>query len=238
MGALLDPYALTIAFTRRFTQYKRPNLILSDSERLKKIVTDPLRPVQIIFGGKSHPADTASKELLKSVYNVALDKRFQGRIVFVEDYDMNLARDLVRGVDVWLNTPRRLQEACGTSGMKASMNGVINLSIRDGWWDEAFNGLNGWAIDSFKGGTPEDEDRADAEGLYSLLENSIVPLYYERDRKGIPHGWIEVAKEAIKTINPVFNACRMMKEYVERMYMPVVFQETSNVKTLIEKENF
>jgi starch phosphorylase len=238
MGALLDPYALTIAFTRRFTQYKRPNLILSDSERLKKIVTDPLRPVQIIFGGKSHPADTASKELLKSVYNVALDKRFQGRIVFVEDYDMNLARDLVRGVDVWLNTPRRLQEACGTSGMKASMNGVINLSVRDGWWDEAFNGLNGWAIDTFKGGAPEDEDRADAEALYSLLENSIVPLYYERDRKGIPHGWIEVAKEAIKTINPVFNACRMMKEYVERMYMPVVFQETSNVKTLIEKENF
>jgi starch phosphorylase len=122
--------------------------------------------------------------------------------------------------------------------MKASMNGVINLSVRDGWWDEAFNGLNGWAIDTFKGGAPEDEDRADAEALYSLLENSIVPLYYERDRKGIPHGWIEVAKEAIKTINPVFNACRMMKEYVERMYMPVVFQETSNVKTLIEKENF
>ena len=218
MGALLDPYALTIAFTRRFTQYKRPYLILSDSERLKKIVTDPLRPVQIIFGGKSHPADFASKELLKSVYSVALDRRFQGRIVFVEDYDMNLARDLVRGVDVWLNTPRRLQEACGTSGMKASMNGVINLSVRDGWWDEAFNGLNGWAIDGFKGGNPEQEDRADAEALYSLLENNIVPLFYNRDRKGIPHGWVEVAKEAIKTINPAFNACRMMREYVEKMY--------------------
>jgi starch phosphorylase len=237
-GALLDPYALTIAFTRRFTQYKRPYLILSDSERLKKIVTDPLRPVQIIFGGKSHPADYASKELLKIVYNVAMDKRFQGRIVFVEDYDMNLARDLVRGVDVWLNTPRRLQEACGTSGMKASMNGVINLSVRDGWWDEAFNGLNGWAIDGFKGGNPEEEDRADAEALYSMLENNIVPLYYDRDRKGIPHGWIQVAKEAIKTINPVFNACRMMKEYIERMYMPVFFSETSNSRTFIEKENF
>ena len=236
MGALLDPYALTIAFTRRFTQYKRPYLILSDIERLKKIVTDPLRPVQIIFGGKSHPADYASKELLKSVYNTALDKRFQGRIVFVEDYDMNLARDLVRGVDVWLNTPRRLQEACGTSGMKASMNGVINLSVRDGWWDEAFNGANGWAIDGFKGGSPEEEDRGDAEALYSLLENSIVPLFYDRDRKGIPHGWIAVAKEAIKTINPVFNACRMMKEYVERMYMPAVATDYSQINQVIEKE--
>ncbi len=236
MGALLDPYALTIAFTRRFTQYKRPQLILSDSERLKKLVTDPLRPVQIIFGGKSHPADYASKELLKSVYNVALDKRFQGRVVFVEDYDMSLARELVRGVDVWLNNPRRLQEACGTSGMKASMNGVINLSIRDGWWDEAYNGINGWAIDTFKGGSPEDEDRADAEALYSLLENNIVPLYYDRDRKGIPHNWIQVAKEAIKTINPVFNACRMMKEYVERMYMPVVFPQESKDNPLTVKE--
>ena len=238
MGALLDPYALTIAFTRRFTQYKRPYLILSDSERLKKIVTDPLRPVQIIFGGKSHPADYASKELLKIVYNVALDKRFQGRIVFVEDYDMSLARELVRGVDVWLNTPRRLQEACGTSGMKASMNGVVNLSVPDGWWDEAYNGLNGWAIGGLKGGTPEEEDRSDAESLYSLLENSIVPLYYERDRKGIPHRWIQVAKEAIKTINPVFNACRMMREYVERMYAPIVFPESINSNPVIEKENF
>jgi glycogen phosphorylase len=236
MGALLDPYALTIAFTRRFAQYKRPYLILSDIERLKKIVTDPLRPVQIIFGGKSHPADYASKELLKNVYNTALDKRFQGRVVFVEDYDMSLARDLVRGVDVWLNTPRRLQEACGTSGMKASMNGVINLSVRDGWWDEAFNGANGWAIDGFKGGSPEEEDRADAETLYSLLENSIVPLFYDRDRKGIPHGWIAVAKEAIKTINPVFNACRMMKEYVERMYLPAIASEDFQVNQTIEKE--
>ncbi len=194
--------------------------------------------MQIIFGGKSHPADTASKELLKFVYNVALDKRFQGRIVFVEDYDMNLARDLVRGVDVWLNTPRRLQEACGTSGMKASMNGVINLSVRDGWWDEAYNGINGWAIDSFRGGNPDEEDKADAEELYSLLENNIVPLFYDRDRKGIPHGWIQVAKEAIKTVNPVFNACRMMKEYVERMYVPAILPEGSISNPLIEKEKF
>ncbi len=235
MGALLDPYALTIDFTRRFTQYKRPYLILMDHERLKKIVADPLKPVQIIFGGKSHPADYASKELLKSVYQLALDRRFQGRIAFVEEYDMNLARDLVRGVDVWLNTPRRLQEACGTSGMKASMNGVINLSIRDGWWDEAYNGRNGWAIDGFKGGGPEEEDRADSESIYSLLEKEIVPLFYDRDRKGIPHRWIQVAKEAIKTINPEFNACRMMSQYVEQMYQPALLSELQNT-VLFEKE--
>ncbi len=235
MGALLDPYALTLVFTRRFTQYKRPYLLMMDLERLKRIVTDPLRPVQIIFGGKSHPADYASKELLKSVYQIALDRRFQGRIAFVEEYDMNLARDLVRGVDVWLNTPRRLQEACGTSGMKASMNGVINLSVRDGWWDEAYNGRNGWAIEGFKGGGPDEEDRADSESIYSLLEKEIVPLFYDRDRKGIPHGWIQVAKEAIKTINPVFNACRMMSEYVEQMYQPALFSELEN-PVLIDKE--
>jgi len=235
MGALLDPYALTINFTRRFTQYKRPYLILMDPERLKKIVADPLKPVQIIFGGKSHPADYASKELLKSVYQIALDRRFQGRIAFVEEYDMNLARDLVRGVDVWLNTPRRLQEACGTSGMKASMNGVINLSIRDGWWDEAYNGNNGWAIDGFKGGSPEEEDKADSESIYNLLENEIVPMFYDRDRKGVPHRWIQVAKEAIKTINPVFNACRMMRQYVDQMYLPALFPEIKNVE-LIERE--
>ncbi len=223
MGTLLDPYALTIDFTRRFAQYKRPYLILGDTERLQKILTDPLKPVQLIFGGKSHPADYASKELLKYVYNLALDRRFQGRIAFVEEYDMNLARDLVRGVDVWLNNPRRLQEACGTSGMKASMNGVINLSIRDGWWDEAYNGSNGWAIDGFKGGSPEEEDRSDSASLYDLLEHEIVPLFYDRDRKGIPHRWIKMAKEAIRTINPVFNACRMMSQYVEQMYLPAVY---------------
>ncbi len=236
MGALLDPYALTIAFTRRFTQYKRPYLLFTDPERLKNIITDPLRPVQIIFGGKSHPADLASKELLKIVYQAALDRKYQGRIVFVEDYDLNLARELVRGVDVWLNTPRRLQEACGTSGMKASMNGVINLSVRDGWWDEAYNGANGWAIDTFKGGTREQEDLLDAEALYNLLQKDIVPLYYNRDRKGIPHGWISVAKEAIKTINPVFNACRMMKEYVERMYLPAALQASENNLVIEKKE--
>ncbi len=133
---------------------------------------------------------------------------------------MSLARDLVRGADVWLNNPRRLQEACGTSGMKASLNGVINASVLDGWWYEGYNGSNGWAIDGFTGGSPSDEDRADAEALYRLLENDIVPLYYDRDRKGVPHRWIQVAKAAIGSVSPVFNASRMMKEYTEKMYIP------------------
>ncbi len=227
MGSLLDPYALTIVFSRRFAEYKRPYLIFSDPERLEKIVTNPLRPVQIVFAGKSHPADFRSKQLLKRTYQLVMDRRFQGRIAFLEDYDMMLARELVRGADVWLNNPRRLQEACGTSGMKASMNGVINLSVRDGWWDEAYNGFNGWAIDNFQGGSPADEDRNDFEALYHLLENRIVPLYYERDRKGIPHQWIKIAKDAIRTISPTYNACRMMKEYTERMYLPAT-ENSSN----------
>ncbi len=236
MGSLLDPYALTIAFARRFTEYKRPYLLLSDIDRLKRIITNPERPMQIIFAGKSHPADYQSKQLLKRVYQASLDRGFQGRIVFVEDYDLNLSRELVRGVDVWLNTPRRLQEACGTSGMKASMNGVVNLSVRDGWWDEAYNGKNGWAIDDFQGGSPEEEDKTDAESLYNLLEKEIAPLYYDRDRRGVPHQWIKFVKEAIKTITPAFNACRMMKEYTQKMYLPAAGQEETKTNVAEGKE--
>ncbi len=220
MGALLDPYALTIVFARRFTDYKRPHLILSDVERIKKLVTNSLEPVQIVFSGKSHPADYQSKQLLKHVYRLALNPSFLGRLVFVEDYDMHLARDMVRGADVWLNNPRRLQEACGTSGMKASMNGVINLSVRDGWWAEAYNGKNGWAIGDLLGAGESQEDKKDAESLYNLLEKEIVPLYYDRDLRGVPQGWVQIAKDAIKSISPTFNACRMMKEYTQRMYIP------------------
>ncbi len=223
MGTMLDPYALTLCYGRRFTEYKRPYLLLSDIERLKRIITNPERPVQIIFAGKSHPADYQSKQLLKRVYEAALDRGFQGRIAFIEDYDLNLARDLVRGVDVWLNTPKRLQEASGTSGMKASTNGVVNFSVLDGWWAEAYNGKNGWAIGDFQT-SRADEDRKDAESLYDLLENEIAPLYYERDRMGIPHGWIKVIKEAIRTIAPKFNACRMMKEYTLQMYLAAAKQ--------------
>ncbi|MFH1087873.1 MAG: alpha-glucan family phosphorylase [Chloroflexota bacterium] len=223
MCALLDPDVLTIAFVRRFTEYKRPALILHDVQRLKRIVNDPWRPVQIVFAGKSHPADLVSKHLLERVYGMATDREFRGRIGFVEDYDMHVARYLVQGVDVWLNTPRRLNEASGTSGMKAALNGVLNLGVRDGWWHEAYNGSNGWAI----GPGPElagsaEEDRIDAEALYTLLEKEVVPMYYERDRGGVPQAWMRIVKESIRSIVPSFSARRMMTEYAERMYMPAM----------------
>jgi starch phosphorylase len=221
MGALLDPDVLTIGFVRRFTEYKRPALIFHDVERLKRIMMNQWQPVQIIFAGKSHPADFPSKSLLHQVYTLSIDREFQGRISFVEDYDMHIAHYLVHGVDLWLNTPRRPREACGSSGMKASLNGVLHLSVRDGWWYEGYNGANGWAIgDSAEPFSPEEQDRADAESLYHLLENEIVPLYYERDRDGIPHGWIRFVKAAISSVMPVFCARRMLKEYTGRMYVP------------------
>ena len=220
MGALLDPAPLTIGFVRRVTQYKRPALVFQDIERLKRIVNDRWRPIQIIFAGKSHPADFESKHLIHQVYALASDREFRGRIAFVEDYDMHMARYLVHGVDVWLNTPRRFQEACGTSGMKASLNGIPHLSILDGWWHEGYNGANGWAIgNSFETASSEAEDKADAEALYRLLEEEIVPLYYDRDRSGVPLGWIRVVKEAIRSVVPIFCTRRMVKEYAERMYL-------------------
>ena len=219
MGALLDPEALTIAFARRFTEYKRPALLFTDIERLKRIVNNEFYPVQIILAGKSHPADFQSKQLLNQVYKVATEREFRGRIVFVEDYDIHMAHYLVHGVDVWLNTPRRLQEACGTSGMKASLNGVLSLSVRDGWWYEGYNGNNGWAIGDLSDAFEADaEDKLDAEALYRLLEEEIVPLYYNRDVNGVPHDWIRVVKGSIISIVPVFCTRRMLKEYTERMY--------------------
>jgi len=221
MGALLDPEVLTIAFARRFTEYKRPALILHDIERLKRIVTSKWHPVQIIFAGKSHPADLVSKNLLQQVYKIAADREFQSRIVFVEDYDMHLARYLVQGVDVWLNVPKRRQEASGSSGMKASLNGVLNLSVLDGWWLEGYNAGNGWVIGSSDiAETPEEESKTDAEALYRLLEDEIVPLYYDRDVQGIPRRWVAMIKEAMRSIVPAFCARRMMKDYIEKLYRP------------------
>lgn len=221
MGALLDPNALTIGFVRRFVAYKRPGLIFHDVERLKRIVTDRWQPVQIVFAGKSHPADLPSKQLLQHVYNLATDRGFEGRIAFVEDYDMHIAHYLVQGVDVWLNTPRRSYEASGTSGMKAAVNGILHLSVRDGWWYEGYNGSNGWAIgERIESYDAAEEDTADAAALYHLLEDEIVPLYYRRDRAGLPHGWVHMIKEAIGSIVPFFCVRRMLKEYVEQMYLP------------------
>jgi starch phosphorylase len=223
MGTLLDPEVLTIAFARRFTEYKRPTLIFRDIERLKRIATNEWRPVQFIFAGKSHPADLPAKQLINQVYHLALDRQFQGRIAFIENHNMHLARYLVHGTDVWLNIPRRAQEACGTSGMKASLNGVLHLSVREGWWHEGFNGANGWAIGSdVTTSNPEQEDQADAEALYRLLEEEIIPLYYTRGRNGVPYGWVRMVREAIRSIVPLFCARRMLKEYAGQMYQPAI----------------
>ena len=226
MGALFEPNALTIGYVRRFAEYKRPTLLFRDIERLKAIVKDRFRPVQIVFAGKSHPADDASKRLLQETYQRSLNHDFFGRIAFVEDYDMHMARLLTRGVDVWLNTPRRLREASGTSGMKASMNGVLHLSVPDGWWPEGYNGLNGWAVsDESLSASAVEEDSCDAIAIYELLERELVPLFFDRDRNGVPHGWVVRVREAMKSITPRFSSRRMVKEYVEKMYAPALEQQ-------------
>lgn len=221
-GALLDPYALTIGFARRFATYKRANLILRDVERLMNLINQPTQPVQIIFAGKAHPADEPGKLLIQEVYRAVKKAESGGRLVFLEDYDMNLARYLVQGVDVWMNTPRRPNEASGTSGQKAAMNGVLNFSVLDGWWREGYNGSNGWAIgDEQDRASNELQDEADAESLYDILEHRIIPLYYtDRSADGLPGDWIAVMKESISSLTPRFSIKRMIKEYTERMYLP------------------
>jgi starch phosphorylase len=221
-GALVDPYALTIGFARRFATYKRANLILNDLNRLMEIINQPNQPVQIIFAGKAHPADEPGKLLIQDVYRTVKNARSGGRLVFLEDYDMNLARYLVQGVDIWMNTPRRPNEASGTSGQKAAMNGVLNFSVLDGWWREGFNGSNGWVIgDDNDRETHELQDAADAESLYDTLEHKIIPLYYTaRSADGLPGDWIAVMKESIRTLTPRFSIQRMLKEYTDRMYLP------------------
>lgn len=219
-GALLDPYALTIGFARRFSTYKRADLIFQDIERLKKIVNNPWMPVQVIFAGKAHPADTEGKQIIQNVYKHAIQQEFGGRIAFVEDYGEQMAQYLVHGVDVWLNNPLPPFEACGTSGMKASLNGVLHLSVPDGWWPEAYNGKNGWVF----GETASDRnhDFQDAGQLYELLERQVIPLYYLRADDGIPHMWVKMMKEAIKCTGSHFSARRMVKEYARRGYAPAL----------------
>ncbi len=223
-GVLLDPYALTIGFARRFATYKRANLILRDLARLLKILNRPNMPVQIIFAGKAHPADEPAKLLIQEVYRAVKKAENGGRLVFLDDYDINLARYLVQGVDIWLNTPRRPNEASGTSGQKAALNGALNFSILDGWWREGYNGKNGWAIgDDTEYADPNQQDEADAKSFYDTLENEIVPLYYsERSADGLPGEWIGRMKESIRTIAPQFSMARMVKEYTERLYFPTV----------------
>ncbi|HEX5810428.1 MAG TPA: alpha-glucan family phosphorylase [Anaerolineales bacterium] len=219
-GVLINPYALTIGFARRFATYKRASLIFSDVERLLNIINRPNMPVQIIFAGKAHPADEPGKQLIQQVYRQVKRAETGGRLVFVEDYEMNLARYLVQGVDVWMNTPRRPLEASGTSGMKAALNGVLNFSVLDGWWREAYNGQNGWSIGEDKELESQSlQDAQDAESLYSTLENEIIPLFYDRDPKEISHEWIARIKNSLKTNIPQFSTRRMVKEYTERLYV-------------------
>jgi starch phosphorylase len=219
---LLNPKALTIGFARRFATYKRATLIFHDVERLKRIVYGGgNRPVQFIFAGKAHPRDEPGKNFIREVYHRSHEAGLAGRLIFIEDYDMNVARQMVTGVDVWQNTPRRPLEASGTSGQKAGLNGSPNFSILDGWWAEGYNGKNGWAIGSdAEYDSEEARNHADAMSLYEILENEIVPAFYDRDSKGIPHKWIKLVKESIRTVAPQFSMTRMIKEYTNNLYVP------------------
>jgi len=218
---VLDPEALTIGFARRFAPYKRGTLIFRNPERLLKILTDPQRPVQIIFAGKAHPNDNMGKELIKQVVQWATKPELRRRLVFLEDYDINVARYLVQGVDVWLNNPLPPHEASGTSGMKVPPNGGLNMSVLDGWWPEAYDGENGWAVgDGRIYDDPEYQDHIDSQSIYDLLEKEIVPMFYDRGADGIPRRWIARVKASMKSISPFFNTNRMVAEYTEQMYAP------------------
>ncbi len=226
---VLDPEILTIGFARRFAVYKRAYLILKDPERLARILNDPQRPVQIIFAGKAHPNDHAGKEMIRMVVQMANRHEFRQRMVFLEDYNLHIARYLTQGVDVWLNTPRRPMEASGTSGMKVAVNGGINLSILDGWWCEGYqtyNGYNtGWAIGS--GEEYEDhsyQDEVESRMLYDILENEVIPTFYKRGKDGLPREWIAMMKASMQCLCPRFNTNRMVEEYTERFYLPAILQ--------------
>jgi starch phosphorylase len=221
LPAPLDPNALTIGFARRFATYKRGTLLLRDAERLRRILARDDRPVQLVFAGKAHPQDWGGKELIRDIVRASRLDAFRGRIVFVEDYDMSVARALVAGVDVWLNTPRRPLEASGTSGMKAALNGALHASVLDGWWAEAYAGDNGFAIGNGEEYADADYgDRVEAQALYRLLEEEIVPLFYERDERGLPAGWIARMKRSIASVGPFFNTTRMVEEYTKNLYEP------------------
>ena len=224
-GTMLDHNSLTIGFARRFTGYKRPELIFADADRLAAILNRPGQAVQLVFAGKAHPADDVGKHHLQRIYRRALDPKFGGRIAFVEDYDLHVAHFLVQGCDVWMNNPRKPLEASGTSGMKAAINGTPHLSIGDGWWAEGYTGDNGWLIDAQA--DPNDQgaqDWADVQALYALIEQQLVPAFYDRDAQGIPRRWLQVVKQSIRTVLPRFSTRRMVKEYVREMYLPALEQ--------------
>jgi starch phosphorylase len=218
----LDPDVLTIGFARRFATYKRASLLLSRPERLALLLADPERPIQLLVAGKAHPADEAGKDVIQQVVDFAREPAAAARVLFLEDYELTLARRLVQGVDVWLNTPRRPLEASGTSGMKAALNGGLNLSILDGWWAEAYSPAYGFAIEGSEGddATEAEQDAAEAEALYAMLEEQVLPAYYERDEARLPQRWIGLMRESIAVLGPRFGSSRMVAEYVERLYLP------------------
>ncbi|MGI9625204.1 MAG: alpha-glucan family phosphorylase [Longimicrobiales bacterium] len=219
-GTLLEPEVLTLGFARRFASYKRADLILRNEGRLLRLLTNSHRPVQIVFAGKAHPADDKGKQILQQVFRFAQDQRIEGRIAFLEDYEMHLAHRIYEGVDVWLNIPRVPMEASGTSGMKAALNGVPQLGTLDGWWAEGYNGMNGWAIPAT--GDDGDVDEADWDNLFTLLEDEVVPLFHERNGEGIPIGWVERMANALMTAGKAFTTERMVQEYATDLYVPAV----------------
>ena len=232
---ILNPDALTIGFARRYATYKRAALIFRDAERLINILGDKNRPVQIIFAGKAHPKDNPGKELIRQIIHFERQPEVRRRMVFIEDYDMVVARYLVQGVDVWLNTPRRPLEASGTSGMKASVNGAINLSVLDGWWVEAYNANTGWAIGRGEEyGDETYQDEVESNALYDLLEKELVPLFYNRGADGLPRGWISKMKTSMREICPVFNTNRMVKQYTEEYYLPAHARQSSLVSDQLQ----
>jgi len=231
LGRILSPDALTIGFARRFATYKRANLVLMHLEELASLANDPKRPVQFVFAGKSHPRDDPGKRMLQQVVQMTRDSRFADKIVFVEDYDINVGRHFVQGVDVWLNTPRRPLEASGTSGQKVVLNGGLNLSVLDGWWAEAYDGLNGFAIGSGRThSNPDVQDARDGEDLLRTLRDEVIPLYYERDRDGLPRGWIKRMKRTIRTLGWRFNADRMVMDYTLKCYLPSAGGTSSEIR--------
>jgi starch phosphorylase len=231
LGRVLSPDALTVGFARRFATYKRANLLLMDIKRLASIVNDPKRPVQFIFAGKAHPRDEPGKRMLQEVAQLMRNPEFGERFVFVEDYDLNVGRHFVQGADVWLNNPRRPLEASGTSGQKVVLNGGLNLSVLDGWWAEAYDGLNGFAIGTGRThANMEVHDTRDGEDLYRVLRDEVVPLYYDRDRDGLPRGWIKRMKRTIRTLGWRFNADRMVMDYTLKCYVPAAGGTSGNMR--------
>jgi starch phosphorylase len=230
LSRAFSPDALTIGFARRFATYKRANMILSDMEALASMVNDPKRPIQFVFAGKAHPHDGPGKEILRQIAEMMRNPRFAEKFIFVEDYDINVGRHLVQGVDVWLNTPRRPLEASGTSGQKVVLNGGLNLSVLDGWWAEAYDGLNGFAIGNGRTHTNTSlHDARDSESLYRVLMEEVIPLYYQRDADGLPHGWIKRMKRTIRTLGWRFNADRMVMDYTLKCYIPAAGGTSSSM---------